>query len=97
MWKRILAAILSICIVFTMLPMTSFAEEANDIASGSCGTDVIWTLTDDGTLTISGSGAMQAYKMGEWQPSTNVETPWYGSRENITRVVIEDGVTSVGD
>lgn len=94
MWKKILAVILSICIIFTMLPMTSFAEEAEDIASGSCGTDVIWTLAGDGTLTISGSGDMQAYKMTEWQPSTDVEPPWYGSRENITRIVIEDGVTS---
>ena len=29
--------------------------------SGSCGENVTWTLTADGTLTISGTGAMTDY------------------------------------
>ena len=47
--------------------------------------DCTWTLDDDGTLTVSGSGIMGNYFYRE--------TPW-GDR--VTSVVIEDGVTSVG-
>lgn len=30
-----------------------------EIASGTCGADVRWTLSDDGTLTISGTGGIR--------------------------------------
>ena len=41
-----------------------------------------WTLDSDGVLTISGNG-----KMGDYY------TPWV---ESITKVIIENGVTSIG-
>lgn len=94
--KRLIAVILSICMFFSMLPMTAAAEEAGAIASGSCGRQVNWTLASDGTLTISGSGAMDNYKMEAYPPSDNIEAPWYGNRKTITRIVVEDGVTSLG-
>ncbi len=95
--KRLIAVILSICMFFTMLPMTAAAEEAGAVASGSCGAQVNWTLASDGTLTISGSGAMDNYRVEEFQPSDNREAPWYANRENITRIVVEDGVDQIGD
>ncbi|MCD7712775.1 MAG: leucine-rich repeat protein, partial [Firmicutes bacterium] len=58
------------------------------LESGICGDEMTWTLTSDGTLTISGTGEM--YDFDE-------ETaPWYLYRESITTVVFEDGVTSIG-
>ena len=74
---------------------TVFAvEKAEDgvIASGNCGKDdanVTWTLTKDGTLTISGQGATADY----WSSNT----PWYSYRSQILQVVVEDGVTKLGD
>ncbi len=61
-----------------------------EIADGGiCGENVSWTLTDDGTLTVSGEGAMDQF--------VNVEScPWYHERESVERVVVEAGVTSVG-
>jgi hypothetical protein len=51
-----------------------------------------WELTGSGTnrtLTISGTGDM---------PNLTISTqPWYSMRANITTVVIEDGVTSIGN
>lgn len=64
---------------------------AEVIYSGSCGTGVTYSLTDDGVLTISGSGAMTDY--------ANVGSrPWNSDsfRNQITSVVIESGVTSIG-
>lgn len=59
-----------------------------DIASGTCGDNLTWTLTTDGTLTIVGTGAMNDYSY--------YTSPWYDHCEAITSVVIEPGVTSVG-
>ena len=69
----------------------SETAEATEIASGSCGaggvedSSVRWVLTDDGTMTISGTGAM-----------CDEEMPWWEFRSQINRVVIESGVTTVG-
>lgn len=59
-------------------------------ASGTCGENLTWVLDSAGTLTISGTGAMENYGSA---PST----PWYDIRSSITAVVIENGVTSIGD
>ena len=62
------------------------------IGSGNCGangSNVTWKLTSDGTLTISGTGKMADY---EWNGA-----PWARACSEITSIVIEDGVTSIGD
>ena len=59
--------------------------------SGSCGANLTWELTGTGnnlTLTISGTGAINSYSAEN--------TPWYSSRNNITAIVIENGVTGIG-
>ncbi len=62
------------------------------VYSGSCGTNATWSLnTSTGRLTISGTGAMT-----NWAISNN-RPPWYDSyREQITSVVINSGVTTIG-
>jgi hypothetical protein len=60
---------------------TSFAQ------SGNAG-PLTWTL-ENGTLTISGTGAMPDYS---WDG-----TPWYSNSASITKVIIENGVTSIGE
>ena len=45
--------------------------------------DITWALSDDGTLSISGTGDMN-------------DTPWCSQKDKIKRVVIENGVTSIG-
>ena len=59
------------------------------LASGSCGTDANWILTSDGVLTISGSGAMS-------DNDGNV-MEWFDYKESITSIVIEDGITYIGN
>ena len=84
--KRIAAAALMLCILAAMLPM---AVSAATTASGTFGTDVNWVL-EGTTLTISGSGAMK--EMGILS-----NAPWYDYRAAIKNVVIEDGITSIGE
>jgi len=58
------------------------------IASGTCGENLTWKLTEDGTLTISGEGKMTG----------NYTTrPWQNYLQQIKMIVIEEGVTSVGN
>jgi len=57
-------------------------------ASGTCGENLTWDLTD-GVLTISGTGEMNTYAKGN--------APWYSSRSSITSVVIGNGVTHIGN
>ena len=63
------------------------AEDVID--SGFCGDDLTWVLTQDGTLTISGSGEM-------WEYTDSSTAPWYKNRENIVNAVVTSGVTRIG-
>ncbi len=46
-----------------------------------------WAV-EDGVLTISGNGEMANYLQGQ--------SPWYDFRSEVTTIVVEDGVTSIG-
>ncbi len=50
--------------------------------------DCSWILDAEGTLTISGDGAMGYYNADNY-------APWKGSK--VKKVIIEDGVTNIGD
>lgn len=58
------------------------------IASGTCGENLIWTLDDAGTLTISGTGPMVNYDYGY--------APWHSNRKSVKKAVIDNGVTTIG-
>ena len=76
----------------TLMWTTESVEET--VLSGTCGADLLWVLTSDGVLTISGTGAMDDYGNGYEKPAA----PW-GDRtaDKIKSVVIEPGVTRIGD
>lgn len=59
------------------------------VDSGALGEELTWTLDDEGTLTVAGTGGMPDYNWNGW--------PWNAYRDRIQTVVIQDGVTSVGD
>ena len=61
------------------------------LATGECGDNLTWILDRAGTLTIGGDGEMTSWA---WSPEAVV---WYSYRFDIKNVVIEDGVTSIGD
>ena len=71
--------------------------EAAEVSSGQCGDSVTWTLDDQGTLTISGTGKMYDYTY-TWEAGKGgtIDTPWFGLREQIRKVVVGKGVTYIG-
>ncbi|MDR3184585.1 MAG: leucine-rich repeat protein [Prevotellaceae bacterium] len=71
---------------------TAKAMIARLISSGATGA-CTWTLVGapgNYILTIGGNGAMPDY-------SGDTPSPWYDYRESIRSVVIEDGVTNIGE
>ncbi len=68
------------------------AAAASTVASGSCGTNVTWTLDSNGLLSIGGSGAMRNYTQVSGQGA-----PWYSRASSVKKIVISYGVTSIGD
>ena len=53
--NKLLALLLSVLLVFS-LAATAFAADSDVIANGGDGVNTTWTLTKDGTLTVSGNG-----------------------------------------
>ena len=62
------------------------------LADKSCGEHVTWTVSRTGVLTISGTGATYDYEMSRTKLS-----PFHGSAGAITSIVIQDGVTGIGN
>lgn len=95
--KRIAIIVMAMLMLVTAMPLDSItgtelfvnkasAEELTP--TGQCGENVYWTFdSETGLLTISGEGKMYNYQSGK--------TPF--SNEGITDIVIDEGVTSVGD
>lgn len=87
--KRILSLVLLLTMLLSVLPMSVGA--AGTVYKGSCGEGVNWTLdTETRTLRISGNGKIMDY-------SNDESVPWYKYRGYVQTVIVEDGVTAIGD
>ena len=64
------------------------------IASGACGDNGWWALSDSGVLTIFGTGPMGDYD-GDGKSSDDEIAPWHNYLTDIHHVVIEDGITNI--
>ncbi|MCD8089181.1 MAG: leucine-rich repeat domain-containing protein [Clostridiales bacterium] len=51
--------------------------------------DITWNIDENGVLTISGTGMMADY-------ADESDVEWYDRREEVTAIVIEDGITKIG-
>ena len=84
-----LALILAVGICFSA-PVTITASAAEAV-SGTCGAtendNLTWSLVD-GTLTISGTGAMADF---------NDTLPWSSYSLDVTKIIIGEGVTSIDE
>ena len=103
MKKRLISLLLAFSMMLTFLPagaVSAFAE--GTWGPYDCGESVTATLSpnSDGeegeetyTLTIKGNGPMANYDGS----SDSSYAPWYEKIQNITRLIVQDGVTTLGD
>ncbi len=80
------------CILVIILMLLVFRCTMAEV-SGICGDNLEWTLTDDDVLTISGTGKMKDYSSVSSAGNQITTAPW---KSRPKKVVIEDGVTSIG-
>lgn len=94
--KRLTALFLVLGFVMCLCPMTFAAEIVEQGTCGKDGDNLTWTLDDEGTLIISGEGEMTDYVSSSMD---NDRCPEWGdgAPHHITSVIIEDGVTSIGN
>lgn len=62
------------------------AETTQDEKSGTCGEHLTWTLDNNGTLTVSGTGRMAHFFTG-----------WSDYAQEIKKVILPEGLTSIGE
>lgn len=64
------------------------------IASGMCGDNLMWKISEDGTLRISGTGRMHDY--GYWDDDIGdfTSAPW--KKYNPRKLIMEEGITRIG-
>lgn len=94
MKKRLVSLLLAFSMMLTFLPVgavTAFAEDPE----WSCGANASNIVTAhfnsaSGTLTFSGEGAMENYQ------TMHFVAPWKKISNQIKKIVIENGVTSIG-
>lgn len=55
---------------------------------GTCGVSLKWSLLGNHKLYVYGTGAMTDFTSGS--------APWFGERDEITEVILSEGVTGVG-
>jgi len=78
------------CLLAALFPLWGLGGfSQTTIDSGTCGANLTWKLTNNGLLTISGSGAMDDYGL--------FSSPWNFYRNSIKTVVIDSGVTTIGN
>lgn len=88
---------LSILLIATVMAFNSFpfrmpVQSPDELVdSGTCGAQCVWKLSSDGILTISGDGSMADYGT-----SSTREAPYRMYQDQITAVVVEEGVTRIG-
>lgn len=72
------------------LPAEDSSQDDSIVDSGVCGSDVSWTLSKDGELTLEGSGKTYNYY-------SKSSAPWYDEKDEIKEVIIDEGISSIGN
>ena len=112
--KKAISILFVLLMCLSILPVSAArslitSEKSGEIIdSGACGENAEWTLTEDGTLTISGTG--ETYDYNSYGPGCSSNVPWgnyyeydydsygagYYACKTIKSIVIGDNITALG-
>ena len=96
-YAKLLVLLAIVCAVAAVHPAAraeadAAAQSTGVVASGICGENVTWSLDSAGTLTISGSGAMEDYKIS----ADSTTAPWRNYASSVRSVAFDYGISSIG-
>lgn len=89
--KRSLSLLLSLVLVLS----TFFALDFVDAAATTKGGDNITYTLSGGVLTLTGSGPMYDFRASNL--GSNKKPPWQDKNDTITKVIVNSGITTIGD
>lgn len=96
--KKIIVLLLSVVLLFSLTACGN--KETETVGNGTAKekfADIEWTM-ENGVLTIRGEGMMPIYEGPSGSEADSEKLPpWYEARDDIKKVVIEKGITSIGD
>ena len=87
--KIVIINIILVFLLQILYPLVYAIENEQLIASGQCGENLEWRITEDGHFTISGLG-----KMNDFESVS--DTPWNSYRSSIMSITISDGIENIG-
>jgi len=95
--KRCLSVFLISCMLIYLIPVYTIKaqwpeqeKEASIIATGTYNDNITWTVTDDNTLTLSGTKKVDKPDADE---NGVLVYPWHAYRDFVTTCIIEEGIT----
>lgn len=91
MKRKFLSLVVVMAMLIAFVPCIYAAAIVDSGTCGAQGDNLTWTLDDEGTLTISGTG-----EMANWMPFSAPYSPWE-SNESIQNVSINTEVMSIGN
>ncbi len=109
--KYFLLIVMSFCLLFALCacndnkdntsdnthnPESSVPEQIVMVDEGTCGDSITWKLMSDGEFTLSGTGTMENYNM-DILATVQKKSPWYDYSNDIKKVVVQEGILSIGD
>lgn len=92
MKRSCIAVILLLCLVVGFLPLRSSAK-SQQLAIGSLSETVSWTMYDDGTLLLEGTGSVTRiypWTIQNWFNNVNYTLM-------VKKIIVEEGITSLED
>ena len=93
--KKLFPLVLAVLCLVLVFSLTATAQEPEVVHSGKFGSNetadnVTWTLYSDGTLIFSGTGATR-------DSQTYSSESWGSSLTDIRHIIVEEGITYLGD
>lgn len=83
-----LRVVVLLIILFAFTFTNNYVHAQENEKSGVCGDNLTWELNEKGELIISGSGEMYDYEEN---------APWFDYQYNVKKIVINEGVTAIGE
>ena len=106
--RKMLSCLLVAALLISAVPMlcvslpsfsAAHAAEREVIDSGEVNENITWTVYSDGELVLSGEGDMSDYfpNFEEYGVDAEGFPEWFAYRDLIVSIVVEEGITSIGD